>query len=160
MRPSLYSAAISFCLTLSSSPSNSSLADSRQAPKWYSSKMTKSQFVVCTHSFFDLMSPVFRSRPRRSWKDPKYTSGRVLSASSGLPPVADERYCQPSKSACDSRSLCHASSTAGLNVTTSTRLAPRRLASWYEAKVLPNRIFAFHRNLGTALVSSAQIDSK
>ena len=39
------------------------------------------------------------------------------------------RYCHPSKSTCDSRSVCHASSTAGLKVTTSTRLAPSFLAS-------------------------------
>ena len=65
-----YSASSSFLATSTSSPSNNSLALSRQAPKWYSSKTTRSQFTVCSHSFFGLMFPA-SSRPRRSWNEPK-----------------------------------------------------------------------------------------
>ena len=48
----------------------------------------------------------------------------------GSPPLAFDKYCHPLKSACDRRSVSHASSTAGLNVTTSTFFAWSRLASW------------------------------
>ena len=56
---------ISVFSTVSSSPSKSSFADSRHAPKWYSSKTTRSQFTACSHSFRALMLPA-ESRPRRS----------------------------------------------------------------------------------------------
>src|SRR2546423_7669687 len=138
-----------------SSPSKSSLAVSRHAPKWYSSKTTKSHFTSCSHWFAFLILPAL-SRPRRSWNDPKYTSGLLAAILVGSSPEDLERYCQPSKSAWDSRSVCHASSTAGLKVTTSTRLAPSFLASWYVVNVLPKRIFAFQRKRGTACISSAQ----
>ena len=58
--------------------------------------------------------------------DERLLGGR---SASGRCPELRERYCQPSKSTWDSRSVCHASSTAGLKVTTSTRLAPSFLAS-------------------------------
>ena len=66
----LYSAAVSFLASESSSPSNNSLALSRQAPKWYSSKTTRSQFVSCSHVFLALMLPSL-SLPSRSWNEPK-----------------------------------------------------------------------------------------
>src|SRR6266511_2150518 len=60
----------SFSATASSSPSNSSFAVSRHAPKWYSSKTTRSHSTLCSHSFLALMLPA-SSRPSRSWKEPK-----------------------------------------------------------------------------------------
>ena len=65
-----YSSFVSFLATASSSPSNSSLAVSRHAPKWYSSKTTRSQLISCSQVFFGLMLPA-ASRPSRSWNEPK-----------------------------------------------------------------------------------------
>ena len=45
-RPAAYSSLASFLATASSSPSNSSLAVSRHAPKWYSSNTTRSHFTL------------------------------------------------------------------------------------------------------------------
>ena len=107
----------------SSSFSNNSFARSFHAPKWYSSKMTKSQFVACINSFLVLIPPLSLV-PRRSWKEPNTTIGRDLSAWRNswsifkllLRASLLEMYCHPSKSICDTRSSRHADSTAGLNV--------------------------------------------
>ena len=69
-RPAAYSSLASFLATASSSPSKSSFAVSRHAPKWYSSNTTRSQFTLWSHSFFGLMFPA-PSRPSKSWNEPK-----------------------------------------------------------------------------------------
>ena len=63
------------------------------------------------------------------FKSAEYTSGFFAETLDGSFSELRERYCQPSKSTWLSRSVRHASSTAGLNVTTSTRFAPSFFAS-------------------------------
>lgn len=45
-------------------PSRAGCKAAGNAPKWYSSKMTRSQLMVCTHSLRPLMVPVVLSTPR------------------------------------------------------------------------------------------------
>ena len=146
-RPVAYSSLSSFLATASSSPSNSSLAVSRHAPKWYSSKTTRSQLTTCSHSFLGLMLPAVVPAEQileRAEVDERAPRSR---RPVGSVPDSRERYCQPSKSTWDSRSVCHASSTAGLKVTTSTAW---HRASWRADKWRTSCRSASLRSTGTA----------
>ena len=82
-----------------------------------SSKMTRSQLVVWTHSFFALMRPVFRSRPSRSWNEPKRPAVSSCRHRLGCPGGRGE-VLPAVEVGVRLKSACQASSTAGLKVTT------------------------------------------
>ena len=124
----LYFSASKSTASSSSSFSNNSLARSFQAPKWYSSKITKSQFVAWINSFFVLIPP-FSFVPNKSWNEPNTTIGLDLSACINswsmfrllLRASLFDIYCQPSKSICETKSSRQADSTAGLKVSINIR---------------------------------------
>src|SRR4051794_18323154 len=93
--------------------------------------------------------------PRRSWSEEKQTSG--VSASTVVGSIVDsrEKKTHPSNAIWVSRSSFHEARTAGLYVTTRTRLASRFFARWYAARVLPKRIFAFQRKRGAVSDAAA-----
>ena len=83
------------------------------------------------------MPPVSLFTPMKSWKEPKHTMGRDLSAArywASMPGSPGDwgrdMNCQPSKSTWVSMSSRQAVSTAGLKVSISTRVKPIFRASW------------------------------
>ena len=127
----LYFSASKSTALSSSSFSNNSLARSFHAPKWYSSKITKSQLVACINSFLVLMPPL-SFVPSKSWNEPNTTIGFDLSVRKNswsmfkllLRASLFDTYCQPSKSICETKSSRQADSTAGLKVRINMRDNP------------------------------------